>query len=194
MWYVTLPGRAEDAYRLRSCFYRRPESRSPNRCFKQSWLRENFCRNWQWSKIRSTTVGGSVGFCSPKNSIVVWKLDRLGRSLKHLIDTVNDLHKRKIGFRCLQENLDTTTSSGKLFFHIIGALAEFERDIIRERTNAGLMAARARGRLGGRPRLLNAKKIQMAKALLGDRRNDIKDVCTTLGVSRSTLYRCANIG
>jgi DNA invertase Pin-like site-specific DNA recombinase len=109
-----------------------------------------------------------------------------------LIDTVNTLHSRKIGFRSLQENLDTTSPGGKLFFHIIGALAEFERDLIRERTNAGLMAARARRRVGGRPRLLDGKKVQMAKALLADRRNNIKEVCSTLGVSRSTLYRYAS--
>jgi len=134
----------------------------------------------------------ALAFARQKDTLVVWKLDRLGRSVKHLIDTVNDLKERGIGFRSLQENLDTTTSSGKLLFHVVGALAEFERDIIRERTNAGLLAARARGRLGGRPRVLNTKQIQMAKALLQDRQNSINDVCMTLGVSRSTLYRNTN--
>jgi len=101
------------------------------------------------------------------DSLVVWKLDRLGRSLKHLIETITELNNRKIGFKSLTENIDTTTSGGKLIFHIFGALAEFERDIIRERTNAGLQAARARGRLGGRPKAKNLntpKKVAMAQA------------------------------
>jgi DNA invertase Pin-like site-specific DNA recombinase len=134
----------------------------------------------------------ALAFARQNDTLVVWKLDRLGRSLKHLIDTVNDLHNRKIGLRSLNENIDTTTPGGKLFFHIFGALAEFERDLIRDRTNAGLMAARARGRLGGRPRILNGKQVQMARALLQDRANSITDVCSTLGVSRSTLYRNIN--
>jgi DNA invertase Pin-like site-specific DNA recombinase len=92
------------------------------------------------------------------DTLVVWRLDRLGRSLRHLIDTITDLSQRGIGFRSITENIDTTSSGGKLVFHIFGALAEFERDIIRERTNAGLQAARARGRLGGRPKALNSSK------------------------------------
>src|SRR5205823_2858101 len=86
------------------------------------------------------------------DTLVVWRLDRLGRSLNHLIETITKLNNRKIGFKSIQENIDTTTSGGKLVFHIFGALAEFERDIIRERTQAGLLAARARGRKGGRPK------------------------------------------
>jgi DNA invertase Pin-like site-specific DNA recombinase len=87
------------------------------------------------------------------DTLVVWRLDRLGRTLKHLIATITDLSDKSVGFRSLQENMDTTTSGGKLIFHIFGALAEFEWEVIRERTNAGLQAARARGRLGGRPKL-----------------------------------------
>src|SRR5918911_435349 len=94
--------------------------------------------------------------------LVVWRLDRLGRSLRHLIETITLLNSRKIGFRSLTENIDTTTSGGKLVFHIFGALAEFERDIIRERTNAGLEAARARGRHGGRPKALCPERIKLA--------------------------------
>src|SRR6266446_10645149 len=86
------------------------------------------------------------------DTLVVWRLDRLGRSLKHLIETITQLNNKKIGFKSITENIDTTTSGRKLVFHIFGALAEFEQDIIRERTNAGLTAARARGRLGGRPK------------------------------------------
>ncbi|MCY6485412.1 recombinase family protein [Clostridium aestuarii] len=121
--------------------------------------------------------------------LVVWKLDRLGRSLKHLIEVVNDLSEKNIGFQSLQEKIDTTTSGGKLIFHIFASLAEFERDIIRERTNAGLEAARARGRVGGRPKVMDSKKISMAKALVNDPNNSIKDICETLNVSRATLYR-----
>ncbi len=121
--------------------------------------------------------------------LVVWKLDRLGRSLKHLIEIVTDLEKRKIGFRSLQESIDTTTSGGKLIFHVFGALAEFERDLIQERTKAGLRAARARGRNGGRPRSLSAEQIKQAQTLMGEKHRSVKDICQTLSVSRATLYR-----
>src|SRR5438876_9226771 len=102
------------------------------------------------------------------DTLVVWRLDRLGRSLKHLIETITNLNNRSIGFKSITENIDTTTSGGKLIFHIFGALAEFERDIIRERTNAGLQAARARGRKGGRPKSLTGKKVVMAQQLYAD--------------------------
>lgn len=128
-------------------------------------------------------------FCREGDSLVVWKLDRLGRSLKDLITTVTTLHTRKIGFVSLQENIDTTTSGGKLVFYIFGALAEFERDIIKDRTNAGLQAARARGRQGGRPKKLNSRQIAMAKKLMKDETNQIKDICATLNISKTTLYR-----
>src|SRR5436305_5092149 len=103
------------------------------------------------------------------DTLVVWRLDRLGRSLKHLIEVVTDLEKRGIGFKSLTENIDTTTSGGKLIFHIFGALAEFERNLIRERTQAGLQAARARGRFGGRRKALaSGQKIKMAQELYND--------------------------
>jgi DNA invertase Pin-like site-specific DNA recombinase len=121
--------------------------------------------------------------------LVVWRLDRLGRSLKHLIETVTALHDRGIGFKSLTENIDTTTPTGKLVFHFFGALAEFERDLIRERTQAGLAAARARGRQGGRPRGLDRAKIDMLKKLYADKSNSIEDICKTLRISRATLYR-----
>ena len=123
------------------------------------------------------------------DTLVVWKLDRLGRSLKHLIEVVNLLKERGIYFKSIQESIDTSTSGGKLIFHVFGALAEFERDIIRERTMAGLKAARARGRKGGRPKLMDEKMIAMAKTLMADHSNNVNDVCKTLGVSRTTLYR-----
>jgi DNA invertase Pin-like site-specific DNA recombinase len=123
------------------------------------------------------------------DTLVVWRLDRLGRSLKHLIETITKLNNRKIGFKSITENIDTTTSSGKLVFHIFGALAEFERDIIRERTQAGLQAARARGRKGGRPKSLTEKKTAMAQALYNDKHNTVDEICKTLNISRATLYR-----
>jgi len=123
------------------------------------------------------------------DTLVVWRLDRLGRSLKHLIETITNLNNRKIGFKSMQENIDTTTSGGKLIFHIFGALAEFERDIIRERTQAGLAAARARGRKGGRPKALTGKKVAIAQELYNNKQNSIADICKTLNISRATLYR-----
>src|SRR5437764_9550339 len=131
------------------------------------------------------------------DTLVVWRLDRLGRSLKHLIETITRLNNRKIGFKSITENIDTTTSGGKLVFHIFGALAEFERDIIRERTNAGLSAARARGRLGGRPKaksLATPKKVTLAQSLYDNSTNTIEEICKTLHLSRATLYRYINTG
>ena len=130
-----------------------------------------------------------MDFLRPGDTLVVWRLDRLGRTLRHLIETVALLQQRGIGFRSLQEQIDTTTSGGKLVFHVFGALAEFERDLIRERTHAGLAAARARGRHGGQPRALDPRKAQIAQALYDDKRNSIADICRTLRVSRATLYR-----
>jgi len=125
------------------------------------------------------------------DSLVVWRLDRLGRTLKQLIATITDLSERAIGFKSLQENIDTTTSGGKLIFHIFGALAEFEREVIRERTNAGLQAARARGRMGGRPalRALDPKKLALAKTLHDDQKVPVSEICAQLQIGRSTLYR-----
>lgn len=134
----------------------------------------------------------ALAYVREGDTLVVWRLDRLGRSLNHLIETVADLDDRKIGFRSITESIDTTTSGGKLVFHIFGALAEFERDIIRERTQAGLQTARARGRLGGRRRakaLDTPKKVAMARALYADKTNTVGDICRTLNVSRATLYR-----
>jgi DNA invertase Pin-like site-specific DNA recombinase len=121
--------------------------------------------------------------------LVVWKLDRLARSLGQLIETVESLERRGIGFRSLTEQIDTTTPAGKLTFHIFGAMAEFERSIIRERTRAGLDAARARGRKGGRPRLLSEKDLAAAKALLADPGITFEEVAQRLKVAPATLYR-----
>lgn len=123
------------------------------------------------------------------DTLVVWRLDRLGRSLKHLIDTINELDNRGVGFKSLTESIDTTTPGGRLVFHIFGALAEFECELIRERTRAGLAAARARGRKGGRPRKLNQRQLATARTLLRDGEHSVTSVAEMLGVARSTLYR-----
>ena len=130
-----------------------------------------------------------IEYARSGDTLVVWKLDRLGRSLKHLVEVVGSLEKRKVGFKSLSESIDTTSDAGKLVFHIFASLAEFERGLIRERTNAGLKAARARGRKGGRPKTMDEKKRAMAKTLMADTSNSIDEICKNLKVSRSTLYR-----
>ncbi|MDF3053192.1 MAG: recombinase family protein [Geminicoccaceae bacterium] len=142
------------------------------------------------AKAERPVLAEVLGYLRPGDTLVVWRLDRLGRSLKHLIETVSLLAERGIGFKSLTEQIDTTTPGGKLIFHVFGALAEFERDVIRERTNAGLAAARARGRLGGRPRkLVDAKQLELARTLYDGGQTDIATICQTLGISRATLYR-----
>jgi DNA invertase Pin-like site-specific DNA recombinase len=144
------------------------------------------------SGSRTDRVGldQALSFLRPgEDTLVVWRLDRLGRSLRHLIDAIGALQERGIGFKSVQEQIDTTTSGGKLVFHVFGALAEFERDLIRERTQAGLSAARARGRLGGRPKALALRDVHAAQALYNDKSNSIADICRTLRVSKATLYR-----
>ena len=137
----------------------------------------------------------ALDFLRPGDTLVVWRLDRLGRSLRHLIETVTVLSARGIGFKSLTEQIDTTTSNGKLVFHVFGALAEFERDLIQERTQAGLRAARARGRVGGRRKVLaDPKKLAMAQALYEDPNNAIDEICRTLRISRTTLYRYVKPG
>lgn len=123
------------------------------------------------------------------DTLVVWRLDRLGRSLKDLIALVETLDRRGIGLKSLQENIDTTSSGGRLVFHLFGALAEFERTLIRERTHAGLTAARARGRQGGRPKSLDPVRRQLAVRLYRERRHSIQEICRILGISKPTLYR-----
>jgi DNA invertase Pin-like site-specific DNA recombinase len=123
------------------------------------------------------------------DTLVVWRLDRLGRSLRDLIDSITQLGNRGVGFKSLQENIDTTTSGGKLVFHIFGSMAEFERDIIRERTLAGLDAARKRGRSGGRPKALTPKEVQMLNSMAADKSLTVADICQTFGIGRTTFYR-----
>ena len=120
--------------------------------------------------------------------LIVWRLDRLGRSIRDLIDWVTRLEEQGIGFKSLQESIDTTTSSGKLVFHIFAALAEFERNLIRERTNAGLVAARARGRLGGRKKSLNAKERKRIVEMYQRKNQTVKQICAMTNITKPTLY------
>lgn len=131
----------------------------------------------------------ALGYLREGDTLVVWKLDRLGRSLNHLIQTVTQLRDQRIGFKSIQESLDTTTSGGKLIFHIFGAIAEFEREMIRERTQAGLSAARVRGKKGGRRTVVTPQKIAMAKALAADPERTIAEICEVLKISPATYYR-----
>ena len=125
----------------------------------------------------------------PGDTLAVWRLDRLGRSLPHLIEVVNGLEARGVGFRSLTESIDTTTSAGKLIFAIFGALAQFERYLIRERTMAGLAAARARGRTGGRKRQVSDAQAALIRDLVKDKTRSVAEICQGLGISRSTFYR-----
>jgi DNA invertase Pin-like site-specific DNA recombinase len=134
-------------------------------------------------------LAAALEHCRKGDTLVVWKLDRLGRSLPHLVETVRELLDRGVGFKSLQEAIDTTTSGGKLIFHIFASLAEFERDIIRERTNAGLTAARARGRVGGRPKGVDEKKRKAALALKANSAYSIQEICEIVGISRNTYYK-----
>src|SRR5215213_1847875 len=121
--------------------------------------------------------------------LVVWRLDRLGRSLSDLIGLSKTLERRGVGLKSLKEQIDTTSSGGRLVFHMFGALAEFERDLIRERTRAGLAAARARGRKGGRPPVMTPEKAAVARQLYDARRHPVATIAKTLGVSRASIYR-----
>ncbi|WP_121628921.1 recombinase family protein [Poseidonibacter antarcticus] len=126
------------------------------------------------------------------DTLVVYKLDRLGRNLKHLIQTVEDLTKRKVGFKVLSGqgvNIDTTSPAGKMIFSIFGALAEFERELIRERTMAGLQAARARGRMGGRKFGLSKAQVRLAEASMKNRDTSVTELCKELNITRACLYR-----
>ncbi|EGL64207.1 TniR protein [Agrobacterium sp. ATCC 31749] len=127
----------------------------------------------------------------PGDTLVIWKLDRLGRDLRHLVDTVDDLSKRGVGFRVLsgETPIDTSSAQGKLLFAIFGGLAEFERELIRERTIAGLKSARARGRIGGRKPKMTPAKLRLAQAAMGKPGTVVGDLCDELQITRQTLYR-----
>jgi len=173
--------------------YARVSTQEQHLDLQQDALREAGC-----TKIIVDRVSGTVperpGLATLKeilradDTLVVWRLDRLGRSLKDLIAWVAWLEQERIGLRSLHEALDTTTPSGKLTFHIFGALAEFERQLIQERTQAGLRVARVRGRFGGRPKALQADKRQLAVQLYQEKKVAVKQICALMGISKPTLY------
>src|SRR5579859_3943273 len=175
--------------------YVRVSKQEQNEALQRDALQEAGCEKYFSDKMTGAKFDRKgleelLAFVRAGDTVIVWKLDRLGRSLKDLIETLNLLKDRGADFISLTEQIDTTTPGGKLIFHVMGALAEFERDLIRERTNAGLAAARARGRVRGRPKKLTTNgKVALALRLVEDPHHSIDDICSTLGISRSTLYR-----
>jgi DNA invertase Pin-like site-specific DNA recombinase len=137
-------------------------------------------------------LDAALGFLRNGDTLVVWRLDRLGRSMKHLLSTVSSLEERGIGFKSLTENIDTTTPTGRLVFHIFGALGEFERDLIRERTQAGLKAAAARGRKGGRPKVMTSDKVDRARSLI-EQGLTVREAAQRLKVGKTALYEALRL-
>lgn len=179
--------------------YARVSTRDQDLSLQKAALNEAGCRRI-YEEHTSTrdekreALTGALDYCREGDVLVVWKLDRLARSLKDLIRQVEELEKRGVGLMSLTESLDTTTPGGKLVFHVFGALAEFEREVIRERTIAGLAAARARGRSGGRPRKMDEQKVALAKELLSNPERTVGEVCEILDVGKTTLYRALGPG
>jgi DNA invertase Pin-like site-specific DNA recombinase len=141
------------------------------------------------AKADRPKLAETLAFLRPDDTLVVWRLDRLGRSLKHLIETVTSLEDQGVAFQSLTEGFDTSTPGGRLVFHFFGALAEFERALIRERTIAGLIAARARGRIGGRPRVLTPEQVRQVRRMQAEADNSVQGIADVFGVSRATIYR-----
>lgn len=139
------------------------------------------------AKVERPGLNGALSFLREGDTLVVWKLDRLGRSMTHLLQTVAELEGRGVGFRSLTETIDTTTPTGRLVFHVFGALGQFERDLIRERTGSGLKAAAARGRKGGRPVALTPEKVARARQLIVSGLN-VREAAARVKVSKSALY------
>ena len=146
------------------------------------------------SKSERVGLEAAIDFAREGDTIVIWKLDLLGRSLRDLIEIVNRLEQSGVSFVCITQNIDTRTPGGKLFFHIFGALAEYERELIRERTKAGLTAARARGRKGGRKPAMTEEQIEQARAMMDNPKLKIKSIIKTLGISKATLYKYVPMG
>lgn len=165
-------------------------------------LQEDALKNAGCAEIYSDVASGvksqrpgldkALNYIREGDTLVVWKLDRLGRSIKNLIQLVESLNNRKIAFKSLQEAIDTSTSGGKLIFHIFGALAEFERDLIIDRTNAALKAARARGRKGGRNFLLDTKQINRMLEIYHEQKNTVNEICKIYNISRPSFYNYLN--
>lgn len=151
-----------------------------------------FCDQVSGSKSDRPGLDEVLNYLRKGDCLVVWRLDRMGRNLKHLISVVEDLEKRGIGFSSLQEGINTSTPGGKLIFHVFGALAEFERCLIQERTQAGLAAARARGRLGGRKRKLTSKQVEIMFNMHDSKKHSIREICKTFGITTPTFYNYLN--
>ena len=156
---------------------------------KKAGCEKIFVEKASGAKRDRPELQAAIDYARDQDTIVVWKLDRLARSLKQLIETVEGLEDRGIGFKSLTETIDTTSPGGRLVFTIFAGLAEFERSIIKERTRAGLEAARSRGRVGGRPRSVSDEDIAAAKAMLKDPEISVRQVAKRIGCSEATLYR-----
>lgn len=174
--------------------YARVSRRDQDPALQEDELRRAGCEKVVWEKGSGAKadrpgLSQALDYTREGDTLVVWRLDRLGRSLKDLIALVEDLGERGVEFQSLREAIDTNTSGGRLVFHIFGALSEFEREVIRERTQAGLDAARARGRKGGRKSALTQSQVRTAQKMLRDPETTVTEVAEALGVSRSTIYR-----
>lgn len=165
-------------------------------------MQEDALRNAGCEEIYSDVISGvksqrpgldkALDYLREGDTLSVWKLDRLGRSIQHLIQTITALQSRNISFKSLQENIDTTTSGGKLIFHMFSALAEFERDLIQERTQAGLKAARISGKMGGRPSLLDTRQINRMIEMYDEQKNTVAEICKIYNISRPSFYNYLN--
>jgi DNA invertase Pin-like site-specific DNA recombinase len=174
--------------------YARVSTNLQNADLQEDALQQAGCEKIFTDKI-SGTVADRPALAKVKevlrqgDTLVVWRLDRLGRSLKDLIEWMNYLDQQGIALKSLQESIDTSTATGKLVFHVFGAMAEFERNLIKERTQAGLSAARARGRVGGRPKRLNEDKRKLAVRLYNEKQHSIEAICEMMGITKPTLYK-----
>lgn len=140
------------------------------------------------AKTDRPELAATLDYCRPGDTLAVWRLDRLGRSVRHLVDVVTGLQERGVEFKSVTEGIDTTTPGGRLIFHVFAALAQFERELIIERTNAGLAAARARGRVGGGRTVITPDKLKVARQMINDGES-VTTAAKTISVSRATLYR-----
>lgn len=178
--------------------YGRVSTVDQNPALQEDALRAAGCEKLFLEKISSgkadrPQLAAALEYVRAGDTLVVWRLDRLARSLDQLIKTVNDLKARGISFKSLSDPIDTSTPGGVLVFHIFGSIAEFERAIIRERSKAGVAAAKARGRLGGRPAKLTGERVEHARNLLASGAS-VSAVARSMGVSRATVHRSLNLG
>jgi DNA invertase Pin-like site-specific DNA recombinase len=155
----------------------------------QSGCTKIFAEVARGATAERTALNAALEYVRPDDTLVVWRLDRLGRSLRHLIHVVNMLHERGVGFQSLVEAIDTTTPTGQFFLHVTGAFAELERNLIRERTMAGLASARQRGHYGGRPKAIAPDTFAMALQLYEARTTSVQHICRRLGMARRSFYR-----